>query len=167
MPNMAYKFNKPSAVRAELNEAVRNLRKALGATQQEFAYRVPTAIRTVARWENDQPPHGQALVRLAQMAQAEGLEEVAGTFVRALQLEMTSHDATSQPELKGWLDGLVIAFRYRNRLGARWTGLAESIIQAVNYATAAAHEVSSQEGPEFEALSHQLRNRLEMYKGEA
>ena len=151
----------------ELSQAIRDLRATLRVTQQEFAYRVPTAIRTVARWENNQPPRGQALVRLAQMAEAQGLDEIARKLVRALQLEMTSHNATDQPQLKGWLDGLEVAFRYRHRLGERWTALAVKIIEAVDYATGAAHEVGSREGPEFEDLSRQLKNSLERYKGEA
>jgi hypothetical protein len=100
------------------------------------------------------------------MAEAQGIEEIAGKLVRALQLEMTSHNASDQPELKGWLDGLEVAFRYRHRLGERWTALAGKIIEALDFATAAAHEVASREGAEFEDLSRQLRSRLETYKGE-
>jgi DNA-binding transcriptional regulator YiaG len=166
MTVMAYDIKQTAAIRAELSQAVRDLRKALGATQQGFALRVPTAIRTVARWENGQPPHGKALVRLAQMAEAQSLEDIAGMFVRALQLEMTSHDATAQPELKGWLDGVEVAFRHRYRLRERWTSLAEKIIEAVDFAAGAAYEISSREGPEFEDLSRQLRSRLRAHQGE-
>jgi transcriptional regulator with XRE-family HTH domain len=166
MPFMSYKIKQTAAVRAELSQAVRDLRKALGATQQEFALRVPTAVRTIARWENGHPPHGKALVRLAQLAEAQGIEEIAGMFVRTLQLEMTNHDVTAQPELKGWLDGVEVAFRHRYRLGERWTTLGEKIIEAVNFAAAAANEISSPEGPEFEDLSRQLRGRLKAHQGE-
>jgi len=100
------------------------------------------------------------------MAEAQGLEDIAGKFVRSLQLEMTSHNVSDQPELKGWLDGLEVAFRYRHRLGERWASLAGKIIEAVDFATAAAHQVASREGAEFEDLSRQLRRRLENYAGE-
>jgi transcriptional regulator with XRE-family HTH domain len=150
----------------ELSQAVRDLRSAIGVTQQEFASRFPTAIRTVARWENNQPPRGQALVRLAQMAAGLGHEELAGRFVQALQLEMATPNAVEQPELKGWLDGVTVAFRYRFRQYARWNDLAAKIIEAVDYARSAAHEVGSREGDEFEGLSHQLRSSLEKFRGE-
>lgn len=145
----------------EISQAIRCLRKALGLTQQEFAYRIPTAVRTIARWENNYPPHGQSLVRLAQLATAQGLEELAATFVRALQLEMAHHNVADQPELKGWLDGVQVAFRYRHRLQNRWAVLAQNIIDAVQYAARAADEVSSPEGIEFRDLQRQLAASLE------
>ena len=44
------------------------------------------------------------------MAEAQGLRETAAKFVRALQAEMTDQDAAGQLELKGWLDGVRLAF---------------------------------------------------------
>jgi len=41
-----------------LCETVRKLRTALGESQQAFAYRMKTAIRTVARYETSAPPKG-------------------------------------------------------------------------------------------------------------
>jgi transcriptional regulator with XRE-family HTH domain len=150
----------------EISQAIRELRQSLGLTQQEFAYRVPTAIRTVARWENNQPPHGKALVRLAQLAESQDLREIAAKLVSALQLEMASHDATDEPELKGWLDGLQVAFRYRHRRPDKWAALAQEIIDAVDRATTSAREVRSQEVSEFGDLSRQLRASLERFKPE-
>ena len=43
-----------------------------GISQQELAFRTKMAIRTIARWEGEQPPHGKALLRLADLAQASG-----------------------------------------------------------------------------------------------
>ncbi len=148
----------------EISQAIRELRQSLGLTQQEFAYRVPTAIRTVARWENNQPPRGKALVRLAQLAQSQDLREIAGKLIGALQLEMASHDATDEPELKGWLDGLQVAFRYRHRRPEQWASLAQGIIDAVDRAEGSAHEVRSPEVSEFGDLSRQLRASLERFK---
>ena len=125
---------------------------------------MPTAIRTLARWENSQPPHGQALVRLAQMAEAQGLRETAAKFVRALQAEKTDQDAAGQLELKGWLDGVRLAFHYRYRFYKQWVTLAEQVLGVVNYATRAAAEVSRREGSELEGLARQLKSSLENFK---
>ena len=149
---------------SEISLAIRELRSSLQMTQQDFAYKFPTAIRTIARWENDQPPRGDALVRLAQMAEAQGLPNLASKFVRALQLQMAHQNVGDQPELKGWLDGLQVAFRYRDRLAERWTKLAQQIIDAVDFATNAAYGVRSPEGSDFESLSQQLRAKMEQYK---
>ena len=49
------------------------LRKALGMTQQAFASHIKTAVTTVARWEtNNPPPRGEALLKLAAVAQDTG-----------------------------------------------------------------------------------------------
>jgi hypothetical protein len=51
------------------SNAVIALRNALGKTQQEFAVEVvKTAIGTVAVWETTRPPRGEALLRLADVA---------------------------------------------------------------------------------------------------
>lgn len=41
---------------------------ALGHTQQEFAQVLKTAISTIARWETKDPPKGDALLQLADVA---------------------------------------------------------------------------------------------------
>src|ERR1051326_1775861 len=41
----------PEETAKSITEAVRKLRKAIGESQQEFAYRMKTAIRTIARYE--------------------------------------------------------------------------------------------------------------------
>ena len=128
----------------ELSQAVRELRAALKLTQQGFAQRLGTAVRTIARWENNQPPHGRALVQLAQLAQAKGLQPVANKFVRVLQCELATQHAGDEPELKGWLDGLQLAFRYRIRHKQLWLEIAQKIIAAVDRAVRDMQEVSRQ-----------------------
>jgi len=51
-----------------VSAAVFELRRALGETQEQFARRLKTTIRTIARWEGDRPPTGQALARLLAIA---------------------------------------------------------------------------------------------------
>ena len=51
-----------------VSEAVRNLRLALGESQQAFAYRMKTAIRTIARYETIRPPKGKALSEFFRVA---------------------------------------------------------------------------------------------------
>jgi DNA-binding transcriptional regulator YiaG len=50
----------PLAV-SDLCVAVRELRRVLGESQQAFAYRVKTAIRTIERWETVRPRKGRML----------------------------------------------------------------------------------------------------------
>jgi transcriptional regulator with XRE-family HTH domain len=89
-------------------------------TQPQFAVKVPTALRTLARWENNEPPHGKILVRLAQLTEAQELTDVAAKFIRALEAERPAFEAPAEPELKDWVDALEVAFRYRVRF---WTAL--------------------------------------------
>ena len=44
-----------------LQGAVRQLRKGLGETQEKFAHRLGTAVRTIARYEGERPPTGLVL----------------------------------------------------------------------------------------------------------
>jgi transcriptional regulator with XRE-family HTH domain len=55
--------------------AVKSLRQALGETQQQFAYRMKRAIRTVSRWETTRPPTGRELYQLELEARRNHLTE--------------------------------------------------------------------------------------------
>lgn len=69
-------------------EAVRQLRTALGESQQAFAYRMKTAIRTIARYETVRPPKGKALAEFFRVAMETGNEEPAILFRNALTAEI-------------------------------------------------------------------------------
>lgn len=69
-------------------EAVRQLRTALGESQQAFAYRMKTAIRTIARYETVRPPKGKVLADFFQVASETGHEELAILFRNALTAEI-------------------------------------------------------------------------------
>jgi transcriptional regulator with XRE-family HTH domain len=82
------KLRKTTAGQAQVLEAVRNLRLALPATQQQFAERLGVGIATVVRWEGKQPPAGQALAKLQQLAAEYALDGIAAVFHRALSDEL-------------------------------------------------------------------------------
>jgi len=67
---------------------VRKLRIALGDTQPQFAGRLGLALPTVVRYEHSRRPRGKALALLEQIAAANGLEEFASFFRKALNDEL-------------------------------------------------------------------------------
>lgn len=69
-------------------KAVRELRQALGESQQAFAYRMKTAVRTIARWETVQRPSLVALGQLIQVAQGSGRKDLAQVFLQAVFREI-------------------------------------------------------------------------------
>lgn len=71
-----------------VSQAVRDLRTALGESQQAFAYRMKSAIRTVARYETVRPPKGRALAELQQVATDTGHHKLATIFKDALIAEL-------------------------------------------------------------------------------
>lgn len=71
-----------------VSEAVRNLRLAHGESQQAFAYRMKTAIRTIARYETNRPPKGKALSEFFRVAVEIGNQDLATVFRDALTAEM-------------------------------------------------------------------------------
>jgi hypothetical protein len=63
------------------SEALISLRKAMGKTQQTFAVEVlKTAIGTVARYETSDPPRGEVLLRLRDIARNHEFHELAIKF---------------------------------------------------------------------------------------
>jgi len=77
-------MKKTKKTKNPLCDAVRKLRIALGESQQAFAYRMKTAIRTVARYETTTPPKGKALAELFWVAADTGNTELANVFRGAL-----------------------------------------------------------------------------------
>jgi transcriptional regulator with XRE-family HTH domain len=72
------------SVPSEISAAVRALRTALGESQQAFAYRMKTAVRSIARYETIRPPKGQMLAAFLDLAVAAGEWGLAKTFRKAL-----------------------------------------------------------------------------------
>jgi transcriptional regulator with XRE-family HTH domain len=71
-----------------VSAAVRQLREELGESQQQFALRMQTAIRTIARYETVRPPKGKVLRQLEVLALEARQLELAGIFRMALAEEM-------------------------------------------------------------------------------
>jgi transcriptional regulator with XRE-family HTH domain len=82
-----------------VSKAVRELRTALGETQQEFAFRVKTAIRTIARWETVQPPRGDTLKGLAYLAEKSGRLDLATVFDKARVAELAADPFTDHGKM--------------------------------------------------------------------
>jgi transcriptional regulator with XRE-family HTH domain len=89
---MAYSVKK-SELAKSVSDAVRKLRKELGESQQQFAYRMKTAIRTVARYETIRPPKGKVLRQLEVMAAENNLPHLAEVFRGALNQELGVRNA--------------------------------------------------------------------------
>jgi transcriptional regulator with XRE-family HTH domain len=73
----------PSA-KSEISAAVRALLTALGESQQAYAYRMKTAIRTIARYEANKPPKGLMLAAFLHLAVAAGQPDLGEVFRKAL-----------------------------------------------------------------------------------
>lgn len=84
---MAYSVSEDKLAKS-VSDAVRKLRKELGESQQQFAYRMKTAIRTVARYETVRPPKGKVLHQLEVMATENNLHHLAYVFRGALNQEL-------------------------------------------------------------------------------
>lgn len=78
------------AQRPRLARAVRELRLAVGQTQQEFAATMGLAIATVTRWEAGHPPKGIWLGRMYSFAVDKGLPEIAELFKQELAREFNT-----------------------------------------------------------------------------
>ncbi len=76
------------AKQSDVGAAVRDLRTALGESQEQFAARLGTAVRTISRYEAPQPPKGGTLLRLLQIAREHHVDSAAATFAAALREEL-------------------------------------------------------------------------------
>ncbi len=68
--------------------AVRDLRNALHESQQTFAFRMRTAIRSIARYETNRPPKGKMLAEFARVATETGHDKLAAVFTNALMTDL-------------------------------------------------------------------------------
>lgn len=71
--------------------AVRELRKSLGDTQQQFANRLNLAISTVVRYELSRPPKGMMLGMFERLAAKNGRQDLAQVFQHALVAEVEAY----------------------------------------------------------------------------
>ena len=74
--------------RHPVSQALAELRRAIGKTQQEFATQVlKTSLVTIARYETSHPPRGNVLLRLADIAEENKLPDIARVFRHAFAQE--------------------------------------------------------------------------------
>ncbi len=98
-----------------LIQAVQELRRKLGDSQQAFANRLGISIRAVANYEKDRQPHGKSLASLARVAAAAGETALANQFRKALAEDIgpvlsPAVDFKSEEE-RDWTVALLAAFR--------------------------------------------------------
>ena len=73
--------------RSDLSNAVIQLRRSLGDTQQQFAMRLGLAMTTIARYETSRQPQGDVLLQFARVAEDNGYSKLAQIFRRAMAEE--------------------------------------------------------------------------------
>lgn len=116
---------KPSEPQSAISKAVRDLRTALQETQQGFAYRMKTAVRTIARWETVRPPKGKSLARLERLAWETGAVDVARILRQALAEELNA--AAPTPEELAWSHAVGHLLRNRDLRPRAWASIAAAI----------------------------------------
>lgn len=67
-----------------VQQALLDLRKRLGMTQQDLAFALMRSVITVCRWENTSPPSKNSLLQIAQYAREMRAIEIAETLEREL-----------------------------------------------------------------------------------
>jgi transcriptional regulator with XRE-family HTH domain len=101
-----------------VSQAIRAVRLALGESQQAFAYRMKTAIRTIARYETTRAPRGAELAQFHRLAVAQGFREQADVFAKAMEeeLEMRAESIPRTLEEQELLGLLFLIMRNRDRV---------------------------------------------------
>jgi hypothetical protein len=109
---------KENAAASPVSRAVRELRQAYGESQQAFAYRMKTAIRTIARYETVRPPRGAELGQFLELAIAKQRNDLAEVFARAVadELKMKAERIPRTIEENLYADLLFLMMRNRHGL---------------------------------------------------
>jgi transcriptional regulator with XRE-family HTH domain len=101
----------------KVTQAIRELRLALGESQEAFAQRLKASVRTIARYETVRPPRGKPLAQLHRIAVEENLKGVAAVLEEALSRELYG-DGDDLPEKYGKLSQRTRAFHFGRKEGA-------------------------------------------------
>jgi transcriptional regulator with XRE-family HTH domain len=99
----------------EVSRAIRDLRRELGESQEAFAARMQTSLKTITRYETAYPPKGPALAKLALIARQAGNERLEKLFESHLFAENEKLASTTALDMV--MDALYGL--YRNK-GERW-----------------------------------------------
>jgi transcriptional regulator with XRE-family HTH domain len=98
-------MNGDQRTRLAAKRAVVALRNALDLTQQKFAGISNTAVTTIARYETSHPPSGKVLLRLAEIAQENGLLDLSIQFRLIYLEEVLGDEYWSTANLSWWSPG--------------------------------------------------------------
>jgi transcriptional regulator with XRE-family HTH domain len=92
-----------------VDDAVRKLRTAFGDSQEAFAKRLGTGVRTIARYESNQSPPTAVLAKLWRLAKNKRLDFVADAFAAVVQEQMHAilQDPAFTEELARRIAGVV------------------------------------------------------------
>jgi transcriptional regulator with XRE-family HTH domain len=74
----------------QIQECIRSLRETMGMTQEKLAWKMGLTVRTIARYENDSPPKGDALAKFRDLALDYGRQDLAIIFMGAQVHEVAS-----------------------------------------------------------------------------
>jgi transcriptional regulator with XRE-family HTH domain len=69
-------------------DAIKALRAEFGESQQRFSDRIGVVVRTVARYEVQQPPGGEMLAKLAALTDEVGRDDLRAVFTNAFWREL-------------------------------------------------------------------------------
>jgi len=127
---------------SDLVSAVKELRGALGDSQQAFANRLGMSLRAIANYEKDREPAGKALYKLQQLALTHGRSDLALTFSKALALEM---EWGTDPVMPVWADAVREIIR-NEKLCPGWHHIAELIVKELEHLVSAAKAGMTVEG---------------------
>jgi transcriptional regulator with XRE-family HTH domain len=122
-------------MKRSLIDAVKELRSALGLSQQAFATQLDLSIRAVVNYEKDRAPAARALARLERLASVTEHPELARVFRDALGDEL-GFGMSDRPPLSAEELYLERAFRRRvfeNRRSAKASKICELLQEDVEH----------------------------------
>jgi transcriptional regulator with XRE-family HTH domain len=142
-----------------VSKAVRELRQTLHESQQAFAYRMQTAVRTIARYETVRPPRGSVLAQLEGIALETGRADLAVVFRQALTQELGSPPHLLSPEERAWSQAIYNLLRNRHRgdLGSVRVQILDRLLKAQAQLLLWA-QAGESVGRTVEQLQNDLRN---------
>ena len=141
-----------------VSKAVRELRQTLHESQQAFAYRMQTAVRTIARYETVRP-RGSVLAQLEGIALETGRADLAVVFRQALTQELGSPPHLLSPEERAWSQAIYNLLRNRHRgdLGSVRVQILDRLLKAQAQLLVWA-QAGESVGRTVEQLQNDLRN---------
>lgn len=76
-----------------ISDGLRELRQALGLTQQQLSERLKVTVTTVARWETTRPPRILRLAQIERLARMNNKDILAGLFQSEIQQQLENQHA--------------------------------------------------------------------------